>query len=69
MYRTELPDLGKLLKAGARVVKPGSLLFLLCSQNRQACPTNLKRIGFVYLSVVPNNESRILNIYVKTEDE
>jgi hypothetical protein len=65
MYNCELPSLSKLLEAGARVVKPGSLMFLLCNQNRQICPNNLKRIGFIYISVVPNNETRILNIYVK----
>lgn len=65
MYGTEPPKLGKLLVAGARVVKPGSLMFLLCSQQYQNCPASVKRIGFVYISVVPNNETRILNIYVK----
>jgi hypothetical protein len=65
MYGTELPSLSKLLEAGARVVKPGSLMFLLCLQNFQPCPSNVKRIGFIYISVVPNNETRILNIYVK----
>jgi len=65
MYGTELPSLGKLLTEGARVVKPGSLMFLLCSQNYQWCPSNCKRIGLVYISVIPNNETRILNIYVK----
>lgn len=65
MYGTQLPSLSKLLEAGARVVNPGSLMFLLCSQNFQPCPSNVKRIGFIYISVVPNNETRILNIYVK----
>jgi len=68
MYNCELPSLPKLLSAGARVVKPGSLMFLLCSQNYQYCPSNVKRIGFIYISVVPNNETRILNIYVKLDD-
>jgi len=65
MYDTNVPSLSQLLAEGARVVKPGSLMFLLCSQNRQSCPPNIKRIGFIYISVVPNNETRILNIYVK----
>ncbi len=69
MYSCELPSLFKLLEAGARVVKPGSLMFLLCSQNYQHCPSNVKRIGFIYISVVPNNETRILNIYVKLDRE
>src|ERR1044071_2084489 len=37
MYGCALPSLSKLLKAGARVVKPGSLMFLLCAQNYQIC--------------------------------
>jgi hypothetical protein len=68
MYGTELPSLYKLLEAGGRVVKPGSLMFLLCSQNVQSGTIgkgNIKRIGFINISVVPNNETRILNIYVK----
>jgi hypothetical protein len=65
MYGTDCPKLGKLLAAGARVVKPGSLMFLLCSKNYQSCPPNVKRIGFIYITAVPNNETRILNIYVK----
>ena len=65
MYNCELPSLSRLLQAGTRVVKPNSLMFLLCSQNYQICPSNVTRIGFIYISVVPNNETRILNIYVK----
>jgi len=68
MYNTELPKISKLLSKGARIVKSGSLMFLLCSQNYQWCLPNCKRIGLVYISVVPNNETRILNIYVKLED-
>jgi MoxR-like ATPase len=69
MYDTELPDLGKLLAEGQRVIKPGSLMFLLCNQNRQSCPKNVKRIGFIEISVVPNQEKRTLNIYMKIEDD
>jgi hypothetical protein len=71
MYGTDCPKLGKLLFEGARVVKPGSLMFLLCSQNVQSGTIgkgNIKRIGFIYISVIPTNETRILNIYVKLED-
>lgn len=69
MYNTKLLNLGKLLKAGSQVVRPGSLMFLLCSQNYQQCPANIERIGVFYISVVPNNETRILNIYRKKPDE
>jgi hypothetical protein len=69
MYNCELPDLGKLLAEGQRVVKPGSLMFLLCNQNKQSCPKNVKRIGFIEISVVPNQEKRTLNIYMKLEDD
>jgi hypothetical protein len=65
MYGCQLPNLAKLLVEGARVVKPSSLMFLLCDRNYQSCPDAVKRIGFIYISVVPNNETRILNIYVK----
>jgi hypothetical protein len=67
MYNcTELPNTGKLLKAGARVCKPGSLLFLLLGpENHQACPAGVKRIGLILITVVPNNEIRALNIYYK----
>ena len=64
-YQCELPSLMKLLKAGARVVKRKSLLFLLCTQNYQHCPPTLKRIGLILITVVPNNEIRALNIYTK----
>jgi hypothetical protein len=49
MYNTKLPNLGKLLKAGSRVVKPGSLMFLLCSQNYQQCAANVERIGELFV--------------------
>jgi hypothetical protein len=65
MYRTPLPNPGKLLKAGARVCKPNSLLFLLLSKVYQACPKGVKRIGMVAVSCVPLNEMRILNIFYK----
>jgi hypothetical protein len=66
MYGTNLPSTGKLLTAGARVCKVGALMFLLLGpQNYQYCPSGVKRIGLIYLSVVPNNETRALNIFVK----
>jgi hypothetical protein len=69
MYDTELPSSLKLLKAGARVCKVGSLMFLLLGpQNYQICPAGVRRIGWIPISVVPNNEVRCLNIYLKYED-
>jgi hypothetical protein len=66
MYNTSLPDTCKLLKAGARVCNSGSLMFLLLGpQNYQSHPKGVKRIGFVAITVVPNNELRALNIYYK----
>jgi hypothetical protein len=67
MYGNEsVPNTLKLLKAGARVCKPGSLLFLLLGPtNLQMHPAGLKRIGLVLITVVPNNEIRALNIYQK----
>jgi hypothetical protein len=65
MYNTKLPSLGRLLSEGARIVKPGSLMFLLCSQNYQWCPANVKRIGIITMTIVPNNELRACNIYIK----
>jgi hypothetical protein len=68
MYNCKLPSFTKLLEAGVRVCKTGALMFLLCSQHVQSGTIgkgNIKRIGFINISVVPNNESRILNIYVK----
>jgi len=69
MYDTELPSPIKLLKAGARVCKVGSLMFLLLGpQNYQIHPKGVKRIGYIDISVIPNNEIRCLNIYLKYED-
>ncbi|MFZ0326852.1 MAG: hypothetical protein WBP64_09625 [Nitrososphaeraceae archaeon] len=69
MYGTDLPDTIKLLKAGARVCKVGSLMFLLLGpQNYQWHPAGVKRIGYVNITVVPNNENRALNIFYKYGD-
>jgi hypothetical protein len=66
MYGTDLPRTIELLKAGARVCKVGSLMFLLLgSQNYQWHPNGVKRIGYVDITVVPNNEIRCLNIFYK----
>ena len=66
MYGTDLPNPSKLLKAGARVCKPGSLIFLLLGQqNYQIHPKGVVRIGYVNITVVPNNEVRCLNIFYK----
>ncbi len=69
MYGTKLPSPVKLLKEGARVCKVGSLMFLLLGpQNYQICPAGVRRIGWIPISIVPNNEVRCLNIYMKYED-
>jgi hypothetical protein len=66
MYGTPLPKISKLLEAGARVCKPGALMFLLLGpQFYQYCPPSIKRIGWIAISVVPNNEIRGLHIYMK----
>ncbi len=69
MYGTDLPNPSKLLRTGARVCKPGSLMFLLLgAQNYQIHPKGVKRIGYIDITVVPINEIRCLNIYYKYAD-
>ncbi|HEY7082377.1 MAG TPA: hypothetical protein VH500_22025 [Nitrososphaeraceae archaeon] len=68
MYRTDLPNPLRLLEAGARVCKPGSLMFLLIGNSYQCCPKGVKRMGYIAISVVPNNEVRFLNVYLKYKD-
>jgi hypothetical protein len=69
MYGTSMPRTMDLLKAGARVCRVGSVLFLLLGpQNYQWCPAGVQRIGLIYASIVPNNETRCLNIYYKYAD-
>jgi hypothetical protein len=69
MYQTSLPTLIKLLQAGARVCKVGPLMFLLLGpQNYQPTPKGVKRIGWIAITVVPNNEVRALNIFYKYSD-
>ncbi len=65
MYGTDLPNVNKLLKSGCRVVKPGSLLFLLHEHITNSNVQGLKKIGYITISAVPNRGVRILNIYVK----
>ena len=66
MYNTKLPVTSKLLEAGARVCRVNSLLFLLLGpQNYQWAPIGVKRIGWVAITVVPNNELRPLHIFHK----
>ena len=66
MYDTRMPSRQKLLKEGARVIKKGSLMFfLLGAVNYQICPKGIERIGMIFIIVVPNNETRTLNIYHK----
>ena len=66
MYDTRMPSRQKLLKEGARVIKEGSLMFfLLGNVNYQICPAEIERIGMIFMTIVPNNELRCLNIYHK----
>ena len=66
MYNCDVPSPIRLLKAGARVIKPGSLMFLLLGpKNYQWHPKGTKRIGIILITVVPNNEIRCCNIYIK----
>jgi hypothetical protein len=61
-----LPITGELLKSGARVCKDGSLLFLLLGpQNYQWCPSGVKRIGWISITVMSSNELRALHIFHK----
>ena len=55
-----------LLQAGARVCKEGALMFLLLGPiNYQSCPGGVVRVGSIVISVIPNNEWRTLNIFLK----
>jgi len=66
MYGTDLPASIKLLRAGSRVIKSGSLMFLLLRpQNYQICTNDTKRVGLIFLSIIPSNKCRCLNIYYK----
>jgi hypothetical protein len=66
MFQTDLPNIGKMLKAACRVVKAGSLVILLLGNvNRQAAPIGLKRIGWIPISCIPSNEIRAIHLYYK----
>jgi hypothetical protein len=66
MFGTDLPNFKRLVEAGARVCKVGSLLFLLLGpDNYQHCPAGVMRVGLITISVIPNNELRCLNVYYK----
>jgi hypothetical protein len=67
MYNlTELLSISRLLIEGARVTKPGGLLFLLLgAKNMQWCPASLIRIGWIGITIVPNQEIRALHCYIK----
>ncbi len=66
MYGTKLPVTSKPLEAGARVCKANSLLFLLLGpQNYQWTPIGVKSIGWIAITIVPNNELRALHIFIK----
>lgn len=69
MYGTELPSWTGLLTEGARVVMPGGLLFLLLGEvNMQWHPTEVIQIGRITLSIIPNQELRVLHCYLKKPD-
>lgn len=71
MYQTDkMPSISKLLTEGARVTKPGGLLFLLLgAKNMQWCPKSLVRIGWFGITIVPNQEIRGLHCYLKTNQQ
>ena len=61
MYDTRLPSRQKLLKEGVRIIKNNSLMFFLLG----AVNYQISRIGMIFITIVPNNEIRTLNIYCK----
>lgn len=69
MYGTHLPSWSKLLTEGAKVTKPGGLMFLLLGDvNLQWHPEGTTRIGWFVLSIIPNQEARAIHIYLKNAD-
>jgi hypothetical protein len=69
MYGTDLPKPIRLLEAGARVCRKGSLMFMLLGPtNYQWHPKGTKRIAYIDMTVVPNNEVRCLNVFYKYGD-
>lgn len=66
MYGTDMPSTTRLLDEGARVTKPGGLLFLLLgNKNLQWHPKSTIRIGWFSLTILPNQEVRTLHCYLK----
>jgi hypothetical protein len=64
MYDIKMPSSQKLLREGAGVFKKNSLMFFLLGiVNYQICPKEIERIGTIFITIVPNNEIRTLNIY------
>jgi hypothetical protein len=64
-----LPSWSKLSTEGARVIKPGGLLFLLLEDvNLQWHPEGITRIRWFVLSIVPNQEAMAIHIYLKNVD-
>lgn len=67
MYGTDMPSVTKLLAEGARVTRPGGLLFLLLgTKNMQWHPKSTIRIGWLSITIVPNQEVRTIHCYLKT---
>jgi hypothetical protein len=58
-----LYEINGFLSSQVRLRAP--LMFLLCSQNYQIHRSNIKRIGCIVMTIVPNNELRACNIYKK----
>ena len=66
MYGSSMPSVTKLLTEGARVTKSGGLLFLLLgAKNMQWHPKSVTRIGWLGITVVPNQEIRALHCYIR----
>ena len=66
MYGSSMPSVTKLLTEGARVTKSGGLLFLLLgAKNMQWHPKSVTRIGWLAITVVPNQEIRAIHCYLK----
>ena len=66
MYGTDMPSVTKLLAEGARVTRPGGLLFLLLgTKNMQWHPKSTIRIGWLGITIVPNQEVRTIHCYLK----
>ena len=68
MLILECPKDKKLLREVARAIKKCSLMFfLLGTLNYHYCLKEIERIGMIFITIVPNNEIRTLNIYHKLE--